>query len=49
MAEWVSLHALLQWLRVSPLRILGVDMALLIKPFCGRHPTYKEEEDGHGC
>ena len=19
------------------------------KPWCGRHPTYKVEEDGHGC
>ena len=19
------------------------------KPCCGRHPTYKVEEDGHGC
>ena len=33
----------------SPLRILGADMALRGKPFCGRHPTYKVEEDGHGC
>ena len=28
---------------------LGVDMALLGKPCCGRRPTYKVEEDGHGC
>ena len=28
--------------------ILGVDMALLGRPCCGRHPTHKEEEDGHG-
>ena len=27
----------------------GADMALLGKPCCGRHPTYKAEEDGHGC
>ena len=33
----------------SPVRILGVDMALLGKPCCGRRPTYKVEEDGHGC
>ena len=33
----------------SPVRILGVDMAPLGKPCCGRHPTYKVEEDGHGC
>ena len=30
-------------------RILGVDMAPLGKPCCGRHPTYKIEEDGQGC
>ena len=32
-----------------PVQIPGVDMALLIKPCCGRRPTYKVEEDGHGC
>ena len=32
-----------------PVRILGVDMAPLVKPCCGRRPTYKEEEDEHGC
>ena len=26
-----------------------MDMAPLGKPYCGRHPTYKIEEDGHGC
>ena len=35
--------------RVSPVRIPGADMALLARPCCGRHPTYKVEEDGHGC
>ena len=30
-------------------RILGADMAPLGKPCCGRRPTYKVEEDGHGC
>ena len=30
-------------------RIPGVDMARFIKPCCGRRPTYKVEEDGHGC
>ena len=29
--------------------ILGAGMAPLGKPCCGRHPTYKGEEDGHGC
>ena len=33
----------------SQVRIPGADMALLGKPCCGRHPTYKVEEDGHGC
>ena len=39
--------AVLAW--GSLVRILGADMALLVKPCCGRHPTYKVEEDGHGC
>ena len=33
----------------SPVRIPGADMALLGTPCCGRRPTYKVEEDGHGC
>ena len=33
----------------SPVRIPGGDMAVLGKPCCGRHPTYKVEDDGHGC
>ena len=35
MAEWLSSLALLQWPRVSPVRILGVDLALLIRPCWG--------------
>ena len=35
--------------RGSPVWILGSDMALLGTPCCGRCPTYKVEEDGHGC
>ena len=30
-------------------RILGADMAPLGKPWFGRRPTYKVEEDGHRC
>ena len=32
MAEWLSSHAPLWWPRVSPVRMLGTDLALLIKP-----------------
>ena len=35
--------------RGSQVRILGVDMTPLVKPCCGRCPTYKVEEDEHGC
>ena len=35
--------------RGSRVQIQGVDMAPLGKPCCGRRPTYKVEEDGHGC
>ena len=35
--------------RGSPVQIPGADMALLGKPCCGRCPTYKVEDDGHGC
>ena len=33
----------------APVRIPGADMAPLGKPCCGRCPTHKVEEDGHGC
>ena len=32
MAEWLSSRALLQWPRVSPVQILGADMAPRIRP-----------------
>ena len=32
-----------------PIWIPGADMAPLGKLCCGRHPTYKVEEVGHGC
>ena len=32
-----------------PVWIPGVDMAPLGTPCCGRRPTYKVEEVGHGC
>ena len=33
--------------RGSPVRIPGVDVALLGTLCCGSHPTYKVDEDGH--
>ena len=33
----------------SLVRIPGMDMALLLKPCCGRRATHKVEEGGHGC
>ena len=33
----------------SLVQISGANMALRGKPCCGRHSTYKVEEDGHGC
>ena len=35
--------------RGLPVWIPGVDTALLGKQRCGRRPTYKVGEDGHGC
>ena len=32
-----------------PVQIPGADTALLGTSCCGRRPTYKVEEDGHGC
>ena len=33
----------------SLVQLLGMACTLLIKPCCGRHPTYKVEEDRHRC
>ena len=33
----------------SLVRILGADVALLVKPCCGGHPTYKVKDGGHRC
>ena len=44
--QQLSAHVLLWRPRV---RIPGADVALLGMPCCGRHLTYKVEEDGHGC
>ena len=34
----------------SPVQIPSADLhTTWQKPCCGRHPTYKVEEDGHGC
>ena len=33
----------------SPVWIAGVDLHTAFKACCGRPPTYKIEEDGHGC
>ena len=35
--------------RALRVQIPGADTAPLGTPCCGRHPTYKAEEDGHGC
>ena len=48
MAQWLSVHIPLQRLGGSPVQIPGADMSPLVKPCCGRHPTYKVEEDGYG-
>ena len=49
MAQRLSSHVPLICSRGSLVWILGVDMAPLGMPCCGRHPMYKVEEDGHGC
>ena len=34
---------------VCQFRSRGRTYTLLVKPCCGRHPTHKVEENGHGC
>ena len=49
MAQQLSAHVPLLEVWGSLVQIPGADMAPLGMPCCGRHPTYKVEEDGHGC
>ena len=49
-AQRLSAHIALFSGPGSQVQILNADVALLgKKPCCGRRPTYKIEEDGHGC
>ena len=48
-AQWVKCTRSVLAAQGSPVWIPGVVMAPLGKPCCGRHPTYKVEEDGHEC
>ena len=48
MAQWLSSHVPLLGGPGFAGGILDVDMAPLGKSCCGRHPTYKVEEDGNG-
>ena len=43
MAEWLSSHAWLRRPRVSPVRILGADVALLVRPCWGSVPCATTE------
>ena len=48
-AQQLSAHARSSSVaRGSLVQIPDADMAPLGKPCCGRRPTYKVEEDGHG-
>ena len=47
--QWLSVHIPLQWHGVPWVGSGVQTYPLLVKPCCGRRPTYKVEEDGHGC
>ena len=46
-AQQLSLHVLLQQPRVDRFGYWVWTYTLLVKPRCGRCPTYKVEDDGH--
>ena len=48
-AQWLSLHVPLWRCRVRWFGSQVQTYSSLLKPCCGRHPTYKVEEDGHKC
>ena len=48
-AQWLSLHVLLQQPRVCRFGSRVWTWHHLGKPCRGRRPTYKVEKDGHGC
>ena len=47
--QWLSSHIPLQQPRVPWFGSQVQTWHHLAKPCCGRHPTYKVEEDGHRC
>ena len=47
MVQWLSSDIPLGWLGVRWFRSLVWTYSLLVKPCCGKCPTYKGEEDGH--
>ena len=48
-AQWLSAHIPFWWPGVRQFISQVWNYAWLVKPFCGRHPMYKVEEDGHRC